>query len=266
MATLGLDVSDQYTSYCQLDSSGIVAEEGRLRTIEGSLRKRFADFEGRVVLEAGTHSPWISRLFKEAGNEVIVANPRRVQLIAQSTRKNDKTDAETLARLGRLDPRLLAPVIHRSAQAQADLALIRSRNALISARTVLINHVRGAVKSVGGRLPSCDSNSFHRKARPGLPESLWASMGPLLNAIEKLTEEIKAADRRVLDLIESRYPEARALQQVAGVGPLISLAFILTIAYRQDGRRLPPSDARQRCSLHSWLSRTGLRPAPLGPP
>lgn len=105
MATLGLDVSDQYTNYCHLDSSGAVLEEGRLRTTESSLRKRFADFDGRVVLEAGTHSPWISRLFAEAGNEVVVANPRRVQLIAQSTRKNDKTDAETLARLGRVDPR-----------------------------------------------------------------------------------------------------------------------------------------------------------------
>lgn len=227
--TLGLDVSDQYSNYCLIDPLGSVLEEGRLRTSEAALSKRFVDFRDRVVVEAGTHSPWISRVFAANGCEVIVANPRKVQLIAQSTRKNDKADAETLARLGRLDPRLLTPITHRSAQAQADLASIRGRNALIAARTVLINHVRGAVKSVGGRVPACDAHSFHRKAKDHIPAALSTALGALLSAIENLTEEIKGIDRFVLEMIDSRYPEARVLQQVAGVGPLISLSFILTL-------------------------------------
>lgn len=227
--TLGIDVSDRYSSYCLLDPLGVVLEEGKIRTTEAVLADRFKDFGGRVVVEAGTHSPWISRLFVDLGGEVIVANPRRVQLIAQSTRKNDKADAQTLARLGRIDPQLLAPVTHRSAQAQADLASIRSRSALVTARTVLINHVRGSVKSVGGRIPICDAHSFHRRAAEHIPASLEVALGSLLAAIENLTEGIKSIDRLVLDMIEKRYPEARVLQQVAGVGPLISLTFILTI-------------------------------------
>jgi transposase len=171
----------------------------------------------------------MSRVFADLGNEVIVANPRRVQLIAQSTRKNDKADAQTLARLGRIDPKLLTPITHRSAQAQADLASIRSRNALVSARTVLINHVRGSVKSVGGRIPVCDAHSFHRRASEHIPPSLKVALDSLLAAIENLTEGIKSIDRLVLEMIETRYSEARVLQQVAGVGPLISLTFMLTI-------------------------------------
>jgi len=229
LETLGIDVSDRHSSYCVVDPAGDVVEEGRLRTTESALLSRFKDFTGRVVVEAGTHSPWISRVFSHLGNEVIVANPRRVQLISQSTRKNDQADAQTLARLGRIDPKLLTPIIHRSAQAQADLGAIRSRNAMLSARTVLINHVRGSVKSVGGRIPVCDAHSFHSKAPDHIPSSLTIALSPLLEAIENLTEGIKRIERLVLEMIDMRYPEARVLQQVAGVGPLISLTFILTI-------------------------------------
>ena len=130
LVTPGIDVSDRFSSYCVIDPAGDVVEEGRLRTTESALLSRFKDFTGRVVVEAGTHSPWISRVFADLGTEVVVANPRRVQLIAQSTRKNDKADAQTLARLGRIDPKLLTPITHRSAQAQAESAYIRSRSAM----------------------------------------------------------------------------------------------------------------------------------------
>ena len=160
---------------------------------------------------------------------MIVANPRRVQLIAKSPRKTDHTDAEALARLGRVEPRLLGPIRHRSVETQADLASIRGRAALISARTLLINHVRGAVKSMGVRLPTCDAHSFHKYTAEHVPAELVSGLQPLLDAIEALTERIKAIDRHELRLIEERYPEARLLQQVAGVGPLISLTFVLTI-------------------------------------
>ena len=220
---------DRFTSYCLLDGDGEILEEGKLRTSEAALRDRFDTCECRVIVEAGTHSPWISRLFAAFGQEVIVANPRKVRLIAQSTRKNDRADAETLARLGRVDPRLLSPIRHRTEQAQTDLATIRARSALIASRTLLINHVRGAVKSAGARLPGCDAQSFHRRVKGSLPGDLLSAMNPLIAAIEKLSEEIAIVDRRVIELAATRYPEAKVLQQVAGVGPLISLTFLLTI-------------------------------------
>jgi transposase len=113
-----------------------------------------------MVLEAGTHSPWVSRLLTELGHDVIVANPRKLRLIYQNDSKSDRVDAEYLARVGRLDPALLAPLTHRAAETQSDLALVRSRNALVRARTRLISHARGTTKSLGSRLPTCASDVF----------------------------------------------------------------------------------------------------------
>ncbi|MBA3559266.1 MAG: transposase [Gemmatimonadaceae bacterium] len=133
----------------------------------------------RIVIEAGTHSPWISRLLADRGHEVIVANARRVRLIYESDSKNDRGDAVELAGLGRLDPALLSPIQHRGEAAQRDLALIRARDALVRRRTLLVNHVRGAVKSVGGRLPSCSTHSFVRQVREAIPEAVQEALAPV---------------------------------------------------------------------------------------
>ena len=228
--TVGLDLSDNYSSFCLLDSGGEVIEEGRVRTTAPSFSQRFGSMAPcRVVLEVGTHSPWVSRQLAEFGHEVIIANPRRVRLIADSTRKNDRSDAETLARLGRIDPAFLSPIVHRGEQAQADLAVIRARRALVCARTLLINHVRGAVKSSGTRLPSCDAYMFHKKVPGSIPEQLGPALAPLLATIADLTSRIDSMDRTIVALIRDRYPAAQVLQQVPGVGPLISLTFVLSI-------------------------------------
>jgi transposase len=228
--TVGLDLSDKFTSLCFIDDSGEVIEEGRLRTTEAALAQRFGALAPcRMVLEVGTHSPWVSRLLASQGHKVIVANPGRVRLIAESVRKTDRSDAETLARLGRIDPQLLSPVSHRDVEAQADLAVIRAREALVCSRTSLICHVRGSVKSMGARLPACDAYLFHKKVSDAVPAELQPALAPVLELIASLTTQIKAMDKRIDALIRERYPVARVLQQVPGVGPLISLAFILTI-------------------------------------
>ena len=140
-----------------------------------------------------------------------------------------RPDAEQLARLGRIDPALLNPIRHRGQQAQQDLALIRSRDSLVRTRTALINHVRGAVKAHGGRLPRCSAPAFPRKAADAIPEELRLALLPHLELIAHLSREITAADRAVEQLIAERYPDARALRQVPGVGPLTALTFVLTL-------------------------------------
>jgi transposase len=141
-------------------------EEGRLRTTPEALRRRFSSEQQplRIAIEAGTHSPWVSRVLKECGHEVLVANPRKTRLIYSNKRKTDESGAENLARLARLDPKLLYPLKHRGEDSQAHMAIVRSRQALVGARTQLVNHVRGAVKSFGARLPKCPASSFHKKA------------------------------------------------------------------------------------------------------
>lgn len=112
---VGIDVGDRLSELCFLEEEGEVCERAQLKTTEEALRKRFAGMERvRIVLEVGTHSPWMSRLLESLGHEVVVANAHRVRLIAQSTKKTDRNDAETLARLGRADVALLHPVRHRA--------------------------------------------------------------------------------------------------------------------------------------------------------
>ena len=228
--TVGIDVSDRLTSFCVLDGQGEILEEGKVRTSPEGFARRFSVIEPcRMVMEVGTHSRWASKLLAELGHEVIVANPWKVRLIANSITKTDRSDAETLARLGRVDPKLLSPVVHRGDGAQADLAIIHAREALIASRRLLINHIRGAVKAFGARVPTCDADVFHKKAPGTLPEELRAALEPLVASIAQLTSEIRQADARIEDLCRDCYPETTVLRQVQGVGPLISLAYILTI-------------------------------------
>src|SRR5450631_3670201 len=151
--TIGLDLGDRSSWYCVLDETGSVLLEQRLSTTPKAMREVFgAMARCRIALGTGTHSPWVSRLLSAVGHEVIVAHARSVRLIGESRKKNDCMDAQTLARLARIDPQLLCPVKHRSAKAQADLTVIRARAGLVRARTALVNTARGLAKSYGERL------------------------------------------------------------------------------------------------------------------
>jgi transposase len=169
-----------------------------------------------VILEVGTHSPWVSRLIAAGGHEVIVANPRRVRLITAAGRKNDRIDAVTLARLGRADPALLSPIRHRGETAQADLAQLRARDALVRTRTLLLNHVQGTVKAMGYRVPPATARTFARRARTALPPSLQPALTGVLDTIASLTDQIAAADRSIAILARTRYPETSRLRQIPG--------------------------------------------------
>jgi transposase len=229
--TAGLDLGDKYSYLCLLDQhSGEVIEEGRLRTTPEALKRRFASERPmRIAIEAGTHSPWVSRLLEECGHEALVANARKLRLIYSNKRKTDEVDAENLARLARVDPKLLYPLKHRGEESQAHMAIVRSREALVSARTQLVNHVRGAVKSFGARLPKCPAVSFHNKAPEHIPEALLPALGPILETIGSLTRRIRQYDRRMEAIAEEHYPETELLRQVEGVGPLTALTFVLTV-------------------------------------
>ena len=229
-STIGLDLGDRWSRYCVVDENGVVVEEDRIRTSTTALEQRFQRQPARrIVLEAGTHSPWVSRLLERLGHQVIVANARKVRLIYEGDRKSDRLDARMLARLGRVDVSLLAPIQHRGAERQADLAVVRGRDALVAARTQMINAVRGMVKTAGGRLPPSTTAAFPRKARPGIPCELRLAMEPLLESIRVLSEQIQQADRQITALADEKYPETRLLRQVKGIGPLIALTYVLTL-------------------------------------
>jgi transposase len=232
LMTAGLDLGDKYSYLCLIDqNSGEVIEEGRLRTSPETFKRRFCSERPlRIAIETGTHSPWASRVLEECGHEVLVANARKLRLIYANKRKTDEVDAENLARLARLDPKLLYPLKHRGEDSQAHLAIIRSRQALVSCRTQLVNHVRGAVKSFGHRLPKCPARSFHNRAPEHIPGALMPALGPILEQIGSLTQRIRDYERQLEAISKEHYPqETDLLRQVEGIGPLTALTFVLTL-------------------------------------
>src|SRR5712664_3643126 len=237
--TIGLDLGDRWSFYCVLDEAGQIILEQKLPTTPEAMKQTFGKIpRSLIALETGTHSPWVSRLFRELGYEVLVAHAQKVQLITKSNRKDDRHDARTLARLARIDPELLGPVRHRCAQAQLHVTVIRARAELVSARTALVNAARGLVKSYGQRLPKCGTYQVSEKLAEGLSAELREVLVPLLKEIESLNERVKEYDERMEKIAKEVYPEVALLKQVKGVGTQIALTYVLTI---EDPYRFPKS-------------------------
>jgi transposase len=228
--TIGLDLGDRSSWYCLLDEAGEVQVEKKVSTTQKAMKELLSALPRcRMALETGMHSPWVSRLLAELGHEVIVAHARNVRLIGESRKKDDRMDARTLARLARIDPRLLCPVKHRSAKAQADLTVIRARAGLVRARTALVNTARGLAKSYGQRLRGCNVRNMNPEKAEGLSPELQAALEPLLACIASVSEQIREYNERIETLAQGSYPETALLKQVKGVGTLIALTYMLTL-------------------------------------
>lgn len=229
--TLGLDLGDRRHSYCVLDTGGeILAEEQLVNTREclEALSRRFP--KATIAMETGTHSPWISRLFEARGHKVHVANARKVRAISQSQTKSDREDARMLARLARVDPKLLSPVKHRSEACQRALVQLKSRDALVRTRVNLTNSIRFLLKSLGLEVPrSVKADAYVRKLRPLLDPATAALVEPLLQSVDFISSQIKTLDKQLEEIARTRYPDTERLQQLPGVGPLTALCFVLTL-------------------------------------
>lgn len=244
--TIGLDVGDRNIHYCVLDAARDVVTRGAMKTSPAALSKTLAPFGGaRVVLEAGSQSPWMSRQLRGEGFDVHVADPRRVQLISKDPRKTDRRDAEVLARLESGMPELLGNVHHRGEQAQADLSIIRARDLLVRMRTMTVQQVRSISKAFGVRLPTTSTSAFPNKVAELLPDVLLPAMKPLFDLVTDLTKKIREFNRLLGQVAKERYPEVAVLQQVNGIGPVTATALALTI---DDPQRFTDS----RC-VGSWL-------------
>jgi transposase len=229
ITTIGCDLGDLRSTVFTIHADGRTERCQSLQTTRAAFGKWFARPRCRVVLEAGAHSRWTAELLEELGHEVIVANPRRLRVISQSDTKTDEADAELLARLGRSDPKLLSPIHHRGMEVQHDLAVLKSRDALVTARTRLINLCRGMVKSSGLRLKTCTAKSFHRSgAIDQIPAELLPALAPIFHVLEHIELGIRAEEERIAKLTK-KYPDAEVVGQPIGVGVLTALTFVLTL-------------------------------------
>jgi transposase len=228
--TIGLDLGDRWHRFCVLGESGQVVEEGSVANNRVALSELSSRYPGAlVVMEAGCHSPWVSRHLEQAGCEVIVSNPRKTRAIYQHERKSDRRDALMLARIARMEPALLYPVRHGSEEAQQDLLRIKLRDSLVRARVGLINSLRFTLKSLGYTIANPSTERFHKVIEGWIPEPVGRVIAPSVRALEELSLQIKLLDREIIALARIKYADTAWLEQIPGVGPITALYFVLKI-------------------------------------
>ena len=231
--TIGIDLGDRKHAISVVNAAGEIINERKMRNERNPLRKLSEQYpNARIVIEVGTHSPWISRFLESLGHEVIVANPRKLKFIYENERKCDKYDARSLAKFGRIDPSVLHPIQHQSEEAQRDLLQIKLRDNIVRQRVDLISAVRGTLKAQGIRLPSPNTNYFTKQARLHLIEDYCEFLELIedtLEVIDAMTKKIKKLTRNIEDLANEKYPETLRFQQIRGIGPITALSYRLTI-------------------------------------
>lgn len=240
---IGMDQSDKKSEICEMDfRTGEIISRTEVSNDGESLSSFFSRYSDpakvMVAMEAGTHSPWISALLSDMGFNVLIGNPRKLKFIWKSDKKSDRRDAEMLARIARYDKELFYPISHKSRESQSVLAVIKARDALVKTRTMLINSVRGMLKSMGYKTSSCSAPAFAEKLIKEMPEEYFYALKETLDIIGQITQSIKGYDKKLTHLCKERYPETKILQQINGVGAVTSLAYILTI---EDPRRFSKS-------------------------
>lgn len=231
--TIGLDLGDKKHAICVIDQAGLIIDERTITNHQESLRRLSQKYpQSRIALEVGTHRPWTSRLLRDLGHEVIVANPRKLRAIYTSNRKSDQTDARMMARLARVAVELLHPIEHSTEQAQRDLLQVKLRDNLVRQRVDIISSVRFTLKSLGVRLSSPSTACFASRSRTFLAvenPDLLAMVEPSLQIVDLLTKNIRELERKIEELCQNHYPATAQLRQVPGVGAITSLSFVLTI-------------------------------------
>jgi transposase len=227
---IGCDLGDKTTALCHLDAMGNVLLREEVKTERETLARHFRALpKCEVVLEVGTHSPWVAATVRAAGHSVVAVNPHRFKLIAASRKKTDTNDAELLARARRMDVEMLQPVKHRGEKTRAQLAMLRSRDLLVSTRTSLVNHIRGVMKSFGVKTGSCRTATFHERVVPFIPVELTLPLSPLLATLASVSEQIQVLDESIEQLAEQHQEVLKILTSIPRVGTLTALGFLLVI-------------------------------------
>jgi transposase len=201
-------------------------KDGFKRSLGPSLREGL-----KIAIEAGNQTAWVYECLKELGAEVVVVNPQRVKLIAESRKKTDKIDAKILCELLRLDG-LPQPVHMPSEPARALRGLLVARRQLLNARTKLCNMVRGMLRQEGTRLPCRALNTKLGwegvMARGFTHDHVLQITATFFDSFLALSRSVKELDVKLMAQAKQR-ADARRLQQIPCVGPIAALTFVAAV-------------------------------------
>ena len=225
----GVDLGDRVSEVC-VYAQGVVIEQTQFVMTPECVRSFFGSRRfGKVAMEAGAQSAWVTRELRALGYEPLVANPRKLKAISSNERKCDRNDALLLAKLAAADASLLHPIHHRSAERADALAILRARDVAVVGRARLVHTIRSLAKSIGCRYPSSGTTEGFHRMEAATPPELVPAVTPLFAVIRTFNEQIKVYDAHLEAMFEDPFPEAKRLRQVNGVGPVTSLAFVLTL-------------------------------------
>jgi len=208
-----------------------------------------------VALETGTHSPWLSKMLEEHGCKVFVGHARKLRAIWGDDKKCDQRDAEMLARIARMDPKLLHPIKHVSQKVRAEQAVIKARDVLVKNSTMLINHIRGTLRSFGISTSEIPTTSIHSKIMTLVPKDLRPALEGVVKQLKEVRMEIKEYDKKLTELCK-KHKETKILQQLNGVGPVTAIAFAFT-AGASDANITTNNDNNGMITKSLVLSSTG---------
>jgi transposase len=248
--TVALDLGVKKTSYCELSQGQVVqritvSEVSSLEHLLGPNQP-----PARVAIEACREAWFVHDTLVQWGNEVVVIDTTRSKQmgIGQHGRKNDRIDAEVLARAlecGRI------PKAHVLSPARRELRRVLAvRRTLVEARAQLITTVRGLVREQGARIPSCQSRSFASRVRAQRLEADIAQLiEPLLVLVEGIDTQLSSTDEQ-LEALCAQEPTIATLTTTPGVGTVIAACFVAVV-----------DDAKRFHRAHQVESYVGLVPA-----
>jgi transposase len=229
---VGLDVSKKSIEIHVLSGNGESGRSCRINNGAEALELFCQNFKEPqnvlMALESGPDSPWLSELLVKRGFQVAVGNARKLELIWKNNDKSDCHDAELLARQARNDLKLFAPIQHQTSDSRADLAVIKMREIAVSCRTKMINSVRGMLRAFGVSTDEVTVDKFTAQVVALIPKTLRPALKGIVKEIRLLQLTIKNYDQQIAKLC-CKYPDTKKVDQISGVGPQTSLAFVLIL-------------------------------------
>jgi transposase len=226
MNHVAIDLHDQYSQICVMNQAREILMEARVPTSRAAFVEFFGQRErSRVIYEAGPHALWVGELLRELGHDPIACHARRVRLIAESRNKNDRVDAELLARLSLSDLDLIRPIDQRSRTTLEQRSVVRVRAAMVDTQKRLRTMLRGLVKPFGVRLGGGKKRSLVEAESVQLPDLARVSVDALLTILNAIAHQIRELDAHV-ERLASHHDVAPRLQTIPGVGPLVAISYI----------------------------------------
>lgn len=230
MIVIGCDYHPSWQQICFLDTLTGESIEKKLEHASGEAEKYYRGLPGPALIgmESTGNCQWFVEMATTAGHDVWVGDAARIRASEVRQQKTDRRDAALILKLlmeGRF-PRIWTP----SGQEKDLRQLLIHRYKLVRIRTQVKNELQHLAMNQGVTKKRKLWSKAGEKVLRELPLKPWASRRreDLFQLREKLTGQIDLLDRSVVEVAE-KSEKARLLMTQPGVGPITSMAFVLTM-------------------------------------